>query len=88
MAPRTRCLPALGFFAVVVEDPQRQAIDRVLLYAAGTTAAAEELARAFSLADGKPPLRYRFSAQPISEVSGPGGAQYRVVLRRLPARER
>jgi hypothetical protein len=88
MAPRTRRVPALGFFAVVVEDPQRQAIDRVLLYAAGTTAEAEEMALAFSLADGKPPLRYRFSAQPITEVSGPGDVQYHVVLRRLPAGER
>lgn len=88
MAPRIRRRPALEFFAVVVEDPQRQAIDRVLLYAAETTAEAEELARAFSLADGKPPLRYRFSAQSITEVSGPGGARSRVVLRRLPAGER
>lgn len=87
MAPRTRRVPTLGFCAVVVEDPQRQVIDRVLLYASETTAEAEEPARAF-LADRKPPLRYRFAAQPISEVSGPGGAQYRVVLRRLPARER
>ncbi|GEM_PF-6259603 len=88
MAPRIRRRPALGFFAVVVEDPQRRAIDRVLLYAAETTTEAEEMARASYLADGKPPLRYRFSARPISEVSRPGDAPDRVILRRLPARER
>lgn len=75
--------PAVRLFAVVVEDRRAHTIDRVLLYAAATMADAAEMARAFYLADGQP-LSLRFAAQPITEVSGPGGAVYRVVLEPHP----
>jgi hypothetical protein len=55
-----------------------------LLNAARTIAEAQEMARAFYLVDEQPPLRYRFAAQPGTEVSGPGGVPYRIVLRRVP----
>jgi hypothetical protein len=32
---------------------------------------------------GRTPERHRFWPQPITEVSGPNGAVYRIVLRRL-----
>ena len=46
---------------------------------------AAEMARAFFRVDEQLPLPYRFAAQPITEVSGPGGAVYRIALRRLRA---
>ena len=76
--------PAVRLFAVVVEGRRAQTIDRVLLYAAATMAEAAEMARAFYLADGQPTLSLRFAAQPITEVSGPAGAIYRIVLERHP----
>ena len=45
--------------------------------------AAADMAGAFYLVDREPPLLYRFAAQPITEISGPGGVVYRIVLRRL-----
>lgn len=74
----------MQLFAVVIEELRRAGIDRVLLYAADQPPEAEGMARDFYLADGKSPLRYRFWAQPVTEVCGPGGALYRVVLRRRP----
>jgi hypothetical protein len=81
--PRRPSRSALRLFAVVVEDERTGALDRVLLEAARTMDEAAGLARAFCLVDRTPPLPYRFAAQPIGEVSGAGGAVYRIVLRRL-----
>jgi hypothetical protein len=80
--PRRSNRPALRLFAVVVEDERTGALDRVLLEAARTMEGASEMARAFYLVDRPAPLPYAFAAQPIAEVSGPGGAVYRIVLRR------
>jgi hypothetical protein len=66
-----------------VEDEHTGAVDRVLLEAARTMAEAAEMARAFYLVGRAPPLPYRFAAQPITEVSGRGGAVHRLVLRRM-----
>ena len=74
---------AMRLWVVVVEEPRRAVIDRVLLYAAEEGEEAEALARAFYRADRKTPEQYRFSAQPITEISGPGGAQFRIVLQPL-----
>ena len=82
MAPRGP-RPPLRLFAVVVEDERIGALDRVLLEAARTMDEAAELARAFYLVDRPEPLPYRFAAQPITEVSGPGGVVYRIVLRAM-----
>src|SRR5690606_33979855 len=64
-AARARDDAPMYLFAVVVEDPRQVVIDRVLLYAAEQPVQAEAVARDFYLADGKSPLRYRFSAQPV-----------------------
>ena len=77
---------ALRLFTVVVEDERTGAVDRVLLYAAPTMAEAEQMARAFYRVDDDASPGRRFAAQPITEVSGPGAAVYRIVLRRMPAR--
>lgn len=82
MRPRSCRRGAVRLFAVVDEDRRTQTVARVLLYAATTMGEAAEMARAFYLADGQPTLSRRFAAQPISLVSGPGGALYRVVLGR------
>ena len=78
---------ALRLFTVVVEDERTGAVDRVLLYAAGSMTEAEGLARAFYRVDDASPGR-RFAAQPITEVSGPGGVVYGIVLRRHPGGRR
>jgi hypothetical protein len=75
----------LRLFAVVVEDPRTDVLDRVLLCAARTSEDAAGMARAFYLVGQKRPARYSFYPQPITEVSGPGGAVYRIVLRLLRA---
>lgn len=73
----------MKLFAVVIEDLRRRVTDRVLLYAAEQPDEAEAMARRFFVPDGKSSRRYRFSAQPITEVSGPGDVTYRIILRRL-----
>lgn len=73
----------MRLWAVVIEDPRRDAIDRVLLYAADKPEDAKAMARDLYLAEARPPLRYRFWAQPVEEVQGTMGSRYKVVLRRL-----
>jgi hypothetical protein len=82
--PRRVRRPTLRLFAVVVDNERTGVLDRVLLEAARTMDEAAELAQACYLVDWTPPLPYRFAAQPIGEVSGPGGVVYRIVLRRRP----
>jgi len=69
-------------WTVVIEDPRTDGLDRVLLYAAPQPEDAETLARRAYEVLGHPPQNYRFWPQPISEVSGPDDAIYRIVLRR------
>lgn len=79
MSPRVRAL----LWTVVVEDPRSGALDRVLLYGAEEQTEAEALARGMYRATGQTPQDYRFLPQPLTSVSGPDGAVYRIVLRRL-----
>ncbi len=57
----------------------------MLLYGAEKPAETEALARGLYRATGRAPQDYRFLPQPITEVSAPQGAIYRIVLRRLPS---
>lgn len=84
MSPGRR-RPRVLLWTVVVEDPRSGALEDVLLYGAEEPAEAEALARGMYRATARAPQDYRFSPQPITEVSGPQGAVYRIVLRRLPA---
>ncbi|HVC32537.1 MAG TPA: hypothetical protein VNL16_03400 [Chloroflexota bacterium] len=74
----------MDLFAVVIEDLRRATLEQVMLYAAEKPEDAEALARAFYLTDGKPPGNYRFSAQRMTDISGPDDSRYRVVLHPLP----
>ena len=84
MSPRRRPCPRALLWTVAVEDSQSGALDRVLLYGAVEQAEAEALVRGLYRAMRCASGRYRFWPQPITEVSGPDGAVYRIALRRLP----
>lgn len=73
----------MRLFVVVIEDIRRAVTDRVLLYAATRPEEAEQMARDFYRSDGRSLRRYRFSPQPITEVSSPEGTLYRIVLHPL-----
>lgn len=73
----------MDLYAVVVEDRRKAMIENVLLYAAQKPEDAEAMARAFYHAGKKPVGHLRFSAQRVTEISGPGATLYRVVLQPL-----
>ncbi|HVA85590.1 MAG TPA: hypothetical protein VNF73_04620 [Candidatus Saccharimonadales bacterium] len=73
-------------WAVVIQDLRQARLERVVLLAAERSEDAEAMARALFQAEGKPPELYQFSAQPFTEVSGPGSTQYRITLHRLRPR--
>lgn len=73
-------------WAVVIEDLRQARLERVVLLAAERSENAEAMARALFRSEGKPPELYQFSAQPFTEVSGPGGTHYRITLHWLRPR--
>lgn len=74
----------MDLYAVVVEDHRKAMIENVLLYAAKKPEDAEAMARAFYRAGKRSVGNLRFSAQRVTEISGPGATLYRVVLQPLP----
>lgn len=70
----------MDLYVVMIEDLRHGMLEQVMLYAAAQPEDAEALAQAFYVADGKVPGNYRFSAQRVSDVSGPGATRYRVIL--------
>jgi hypothetical protein len=73
-------------WAVVVERQRRARVDRIIFLAAERPEDAEGMARALYRSEGKIPERFRFLAQPVVEVPGPGGTVYQVRLHPLPPR--
>jgi hypothetical protein len=71
---------------VLIEDPSRGTLDRVLLVAADKPEDAEAIVRAHYSTGGRDMSAFQLSAQPVTEVSGPAGSLYRVSLRRLSTR--